>query len=371
MTDTPTSDADPLGALSKVKGTGWRTFVIPEVKMMYVQVNKNACTSLKWMIAEVAGEDLTQFGPSMEASTSGPDDIHDRRQWRRIPKLSQLDPALRAHIHPDNGWFVFGVTRDPRSRLFSAWQSKLLLDNPGYIGMRGQTWYPRHPATTESVIADFATFVDLFERDPSVGIRRDGHFRDQVEMLHLDLVDYTEIYDIRELDRLQTDLRSHLDGVGWTGKVVLPRFNDTPLRPNGQPFVDGIRERVEKIYAADFQRFGDRWDFAAIEKVPDWTPADLAQAEKVADHGRHLGFLLGETKKFRGAVEAQRRRADAEKLRADDLARKLRAATPVPPRARLRSRLRRAALALRRTVRRNRAGRPDPRRESTTRTERS
>ena len=35
-----------------------------------------------------------------------------------------------AAISPENGWFVFTVVRHPAARLFSAWQSKLLLREP-------------------------------------------------------------------------------------------------------------------------------------------------------------------------------------------------------------------------------------------------
>jgi hypothetical protein len=347
MTSPPSTDVDPLKALLQRKGARWRTVAVPSARVMYVQVNKNACTSLKWMLAGIAGEDLTAFRPSLAASASDHDDIHDRRQWKNAPMLNVLEPQLRAQIHPDNGWFVFAVIRDPRGRLFSAWQSKLLLENPGYTSFRSQPWYPRHPLSAETVVEDFAKFVELFEREPDYRIRGDGHFRDQVEMLHQDVVTYSEIYDIRELGRLLADLRAHLDGVGWTGELNLPRMNDTPLRPNAQPFVNGIRERVEKIYAADFERFGDRWDYAAIEAAPAWTSAELHEAEWRAAFGRRIGYLRNRALNLRAKVAAERERADAEKERADKLQQQLRERRARP----LRSGLRDFAGAARRRIR--------------------
>jgi Sulfotransferase family len=357
MTGSLSGDADPLQALLGRHGSMWRTYAVPDARVMFVQVHKNACTSLKWMLAGVAGEDANGFTPSLHASTGDADDIHNRTLWRKSPRLDRMDPELRAQIHPSNGWFVFAVTRDPRSRLFSAWQSKLLLENPGYTSSRTRPWYPRHPVTEQSVIEDFARFVDLLEQQPEHRIRRDPHFCDQIDLLHEDVVTYTEIYDVRELGRLQADLRSHLDQVGWTGDVVLRRLNDTPLRPNAQPFVDGIRERVEKIYAADFERFGDRWDFSAIEAVAPWTGADLQDVDLLAGFGRRIGYLRDQALHLRASVAKQRQRADAQQARADALERRLRELEPTAQgRGQVRSKPGPRAGRVRRLVRRMRPG---------------
>ena len=310
---------DPLQKLTARRGAMWQTFAVPAARVMFVQVHKNACTSLKWMMAGIAGEDLAGFKPSLQAATNEHDDIHDRRQWRKTPRLNELSPELRAQIHPENGWFVFAVVRDPRSRLFSAWESKLLLDNPGYTHYLSEPWYPRHPIDADSVVEDFARFVDLLESAPDHRVRRDPHFCDQVDLLHSDVVTYTQVYDIRELGRLRQELQAHLDSVGWAGELDLPRLNDTPLRVNARPFAGGVRERIEKIYAADFERFGDRWDFAHVEAAPEWTEAELREADLRASYGRRLGYLRSQAHSYRTRLEAERQRAAEEKARADKL----------------------------------------------------
>jgi len=308
-----------LEALIGRESAMWRTFALPEAKVLFVQVNKNACTSLKWMLAGIAGEDLEAFRPSLHAATSEQDDIHDRRQWRMVPRLDAMTAEQRAQIHPDNGWFVFAVTRDPRSRLFSAWQSKLLLENPGYTRYRNENWYPRHPLTAKTVVQDFAKLVRVFERWPNLRFRSDPHFCDQVKLLHLHAVTYTKIYDIAELSSLTSDLQRHLDSVGWTGTLHLPRLNDTPLHTNGQPFANGIAERIEKIYAKDFEMFGDRWDFGRIERQPEWTDEALHEAEWHAIYGRRIGYLRSEALEYRTKAAHQRERKKLAWARADRL----------------------------------------------------
>jgi len=312
---TPEARAAALATvLDGIPGSYARIYLAPAARVMFMSLNKNACTSLKWMMAGLAGEDLRSFRPRLMPFATHEESVHDRNLWKVSPRFKSLSPSEQAAIHPDNGWFVFAVVRDPRVRVFSAWQNKLLLENPGYTQWRSEAWYPRHPLSDESVVEDFERFVTFFERDPTHRLRAgDPHFRDQVEMLGLGTVPYTRIYEIHELRQLRADLEAHLNASGWSGELHLPRFNDTPLRPNAAPFANGVRERVERIYEADFAVFGDKWDFAEIEAVPAWTSEALAEAETRASFGRRIGDLRNLAIKHRTRAETQTKRvADLE-----------------------------------------------------------
>lgn len=332
-----------------------RTFVAPHQRIMFVALNKNACTSLKWMMAGIMGEDLGSFRPGLLPVTGDADAIQNRKAWKHAPMLYKFDPELRAQISPDNGWFVFAVVRDPRVRLFSAWQNKLLLENPGYTHYREQPWYPRHPLTEQSIVEDFDQFVTVLENNPDHRLRTvDAHFRDQAELLMPGLVDYTKVYEITELKSLVADLQAHLDNVGWQGEVHLPRANDTPLHVTGVPFANGVRERIEKVYAADFELFPDRWDFSKVEAAPPWTDAQLQEAELHAFYGHRIGDLRNTARRFRDEAQKQKQRADSERRRAD-AALGVRTATPAqPPADRARILARRVAARARRLAARYR-----------------
>lgn len=308
---------DLLVPMRAVPGAIHRAYVVPKWRVLFNSLNKNACTSLKWMIADLAGEDLDAFTPGLMPFTGQDEAVHNRRLWKASPRLSELDPRLRAEIHPDNGWFVFAVVRDPRTRMFSAWQNKLLIDNPALLPARDMDWYPRHPATADSVVEDFARFVDLIEREPGHGLRRDAHFRDQAELLIPHALDYTRIYDIGEIDALRADLTAHLDSLGWSGELYLPRSNSMPLRANARAFGNGVREQVERIYAADFAMFADRWDYAPIAAANAWSPADLAQVELLAGFGRRIGDLVAMAQEQRSQAREHRAEARRQSARAD------------------------------------------------------
>ena len=163
--------SDPLGRLRDIRGGMTRAFVAPEQRILYIALNKNACTSLKWMLADIMGEDTTRFDAGLLPVTHPRDVIHDRPTWSTASKLNRMSPQARAQIRPDNGWFVFAVVRDPRVRLFSAWQNKVLLQNPAFRRWHQEPWYPRHPLTPQTVVEDFEKFVTLLEEQPDHVLR--------------------------------------------------------------------------------------------------------------------------------------------------------------------------------------------------------
>ncbi len=257
---------------------------------MYVSVAKNACTALKWMMAHLGGEDAEHFELGLSPYTSRIDAIHDRKQWRKVARLGDLPERVLAELHPDNGWLVFGVVRDPRSRCFSAWQNKLLLRSPHYTRWRSEPWYPRFPQEPEAIREDFARFVDVLVDNPDHPLHVDTHFRTQTRLLRRDTVTYSHIYDISEIGRLKADVTAHLQDLGWSGELFLPRSNETPLRATSAVFADGVREKLEAVYASDFKRFGERWDFADITDE-EWTPGALEDARRLAGDWRRMAEL--------------------------------------------------------------------------------
>ncbi len=301
---------DTADRLAKV-GADPRVYVVPEARLVFVALNKNACTSLKWMTAAIAGEDLTGFKAGLRTYTTDHEAVHNRSLWRRALTMNRVDPQVRATIDPAQGWFIFGVVRDPRGRLFSAWQNKLLLENAGYTQWRDQPWYPRTSFDAEAVRASFAGFVDALDGDPRHPLlMKDNHFKSQTRLLLLNKIRYSRIYDITEMGTLRSELQAHLASVGMSSGLLLPQANDTPLRTNAAVFADGVREKIERIYADDFTRFGDRWDFAAITAAAPWTEAALAEAELRATLGRRISELRDRASALRDEVAAERARAD-------------------------------------------------------------
>lgn len=278
-----------------------RLFVLPQWKLAYVSVPKNACTSVKWLMAELAGEDLDRirrggigFNPTRAAQ------VHDRRSWRELPAVADLDPEVRTQVDPGHGWFVFGVLRDPRLRLFSAWQDKYLLRSPGYWEHWDDPAQPPVPTTAADIVDAFARFVRDVSSAPGHPALDDGHFLSQVHALDLDVVRYSRLYDMSELGQMTADLDSHLAERGHPGGLTLGRSNRSPFEPVAELFGGGVRELIEELYRDDFERFGDRWDFAPIEvRATTWTPDAFAHAQTVVAMNERISDVVRTARRMR------------------------------------------------------------------------
>lgn len=270
-----------------------RLFAIPERRLLFVSVPKNACTALKWMMADIVGEEFRDPRIALGPFVNRSDIVHARVRWQRLPQFGKLPKRVRAEISPDNGWFIFGVVRDPRVRLFSAWQNKLLMRNPRYTEYHEEKWYPGWPGDAQAMIEDFARFTEALSADAQHPLLlKDAHFQAQTDLLMLDRVPYSRIYDVSEVAQLCKDVQAHLEQSGWEGELALRRLNDTPLRATAAAFQGGVRELIEeKIYPGDFAEFGDRWDFGKVENAPEWTESALAEVSMYAESGERIGEL--------------------------------------------------------------------------------
>src|SRR3712207_601363 len=200
------------------------SFVMPRWRAVYVSVNKAACTSMKWLLAGLQGGRPEQFHVSLSREGGRAMTIHKRALWERTPALGSLPEPELAAISPDQGWFVFAVVRHPTARVWSTWQSKLLLREPWWAEQFGdEPWFPRIPTSTEEIREDFTRFVEAIAAAPDHRIMANRHLVPQTRMLAPDRMPYSRIYKTNEMSQLLEDFERHLRGQGWEGTLKLPR----------------------------------------------------------------------------------------------------------------------------------------------------
>ena len=223
---------------------------------MYVSVNKAACTSLKWLVADLQNEKPERFAKSVSRELTRTMTVHRRNLWKKTPMAKQLSDEKLATINPED-WFIFAVVRHPTARLFSAWQSKLLLREPKYAERYGAApWFPRVPHSTEDVVEDFGRFAAAISADPKRGVMRDRHFMPQWVEAAPDRMPYSEVYDTAEIPALLERLAAHLRANGYEGELRLRRTNESPLAPIAALFTPEVRGALERLYGDDYRHLG-------------------------------------------------------------------------------------------------------------------
>ncbi|MHB1768344.1 MAG: sulfotransferase family 2 domain-containing protein, partial [Phycisphaerae bacterium] len=95
----------------------------------YVSTPKVACTSLKWWFAELDAPEFFTYDILRSYETDPNLTIHDSFH-RACPKITGLDAVDLKKILLSRDFFRFALVRNPFTRIFSAWQSKILLREP-------------------------------------------------------------------------------------------------------------------------------------------------------------------------------------------------------------------------------------------------
>jgi Sulfotransferase family len=227
-----------------------RTIVLPELKVMYVPVPKAGCTSLLWLMARLGGRDESDFVRSRRPSVSPDMLVHDPGMW---------DPALRLSQHPDEAaeamwtgddWFRYTVVREPASRIWSAWQSKLLLREPGFVRRFASAgWIPDVPSSAGQIRDAFAPFL----RSVAAGgpdAPADVHWASQAGLLGS--LPLTHVGRVSEMSRTLDLLRAHIGA----DLPDLPAANPSPFRFVPALLDDADRKAMNELTAPDRERFG-------------------------------------------------------------------------------------------------------------------
>jgi len=226
-------------------------------KIVYVPVPKAACTSMLWTLADVQQETADPLDIGSAAAVTRSLLVHEPAFWRRTALLHSLRAADWSRICGDDEWLIFTLTRDPVSRLWSAWQSKLLMREPRFVGTFGdRTWFPRVPRSPRDVVEDFRRFVEALDDDEAL-LRADRHWQPQVELLALDRVDFTHVGTTSAYSRTLDVVEQHLAGQGWRRPLASRRENATLIGLDALGAVDeDVRRAIESIYADDMRALG-------------------------------------------------------------------------------------------------------------------
>jgi hypothetical protein len=232
------------------------SFVLDPGAVVYVETPKVACTSLKRFVAAVAGQRFEDSPSETNRAETNPNVLVHDRSLVPAPALTDLAEPDLGRILGDDGWLRFCVVRNPFGRVYSAWESKVLVGDPAMLDRFG-------PPGEDDVVVDgqldvrgsFGRFVhQLAHRSADWFV--DLHLRPQRRVVHLDAIPYTRIVRLEELDAFVPELRAHLRAHGATDPGDPPRANEG-LGVSWRDAYDAASvEVVAGLYAEDLAAFG-------------------------------------------------------------------------------------------------------------------
>ena len=279
ISDWPPGDEEKIFNYLK-----WGSYRSERYKLFYVSTPKVACTSLKWWFASLEGcaKALSTITDSAE---SNPDQVvHELHKV--APHLTGLSSKALSEALTSDAYFRFAVVRNPYKRIFSAWQSKLLLQEPQQIGPYLQRDFFHQPLRNADDIAlAFEGFLEHLasQEAPSYW---DQHWTPQAVLLRPDLINYTKLVKIEESAQLSKALSERL------GEYVPDPFAERRANESLIPYLpEFVTERsaslIRTLYAEDFNVFGYDTQLPPSKEIFSEQELELALRAIKLIRGRH------------------------------------------------------------------------------------
>jgi hypothetical protein len=294
-----------------------RTVVLPELRVLFVPVPKAGCTSVLWLLAELAGVPLGRFAQSALPEVSPALTVHDMSLWGEGHRLADYEGDERERVLSEPGWLRFSLVRDPGRRLWSAWQSKLLLREPRFLeAFGGEPWFPRVPREPRHLLEDFRRFVGALPG----GTAEDVHWGVQHELVGR--LPLTHVGRVERLDETLALLRAHLPADRWPAGV--PRENRTRVPMPADAYDEAARTVLRTRHAADFDAYGYDGAAPGDDLLPGEWELRVAPLLPVLRDAIEQNVRIGQLHRV-----ARRVRGAEEKLEAASVRQVGRAASPV------------------------------------------
>lgn len=268
-------------------------FVSDAHKLIYIATPKAACTTLKWWFAALLGLTQQIIADARSRETHPDLVIHDLFPLVG-PDATMLSPEETARRLEAGDYFRFAVVRNPYTRVFSAWQSKLLVGEPLQIGPYRDYAFLNQSITTEDDVAKaFEGFLEhLMNREaPNFW---DPHWTPQVALLYPEHIHYTQLVQVENTTRLSEALAKYL-GPSVPDPFASKRANESLI-----PFSPAFLTRrsanlIQSLYAEDFAAFN--YGVAPPKPRRHIEPGEVRAALKAMGLIRGRNQRLDETRK--------------------------------------------------------------------------
>lgn len=275
------------------------SFVDPKRKLIFVENPKCACTSAKAFLLDLEGIKSIPFTLGLETGAKPVLQIHHRPNipLPSIVTLSRTQPGWDDTLQD---WFVFAFVRHPVERLFSAWRDKVFLVEPGfekYHALLGK----------DQKYVEFAEFAEFVLHSENLDTC-DRHWRRQTAVLASVAVLPFRYFDVREINRMESEITTHLRAVDPTfrGVVRLPRLNESYPLPFREFISRDLARRIENAYQSDMNAYGFQ-PVVGLGDKPVCTAGSLFNGwmSEIYERNRMISLQVSKHREFVQGVVAQ------------------------------------------------------------------
>lgn len=263
----------------------YASFVSKSHNYAYIATPKAACTYFKTLIAKIEGYSLQNTEDYTIKETRPSQFIHWRKEIS-IPTLHDVVHSL--DVTSEHDCFLFAVVRNPYSRLFSAWASKIAEREPNIFDRyQGKAGFPTlMPRSERDIPVYFEAFLTyLYEHEyPNFG---DDHWNIQARLLRPDQLRYSFIGKMEEMSEAVRRFQHHLLQFNILAPII-PPINDSLIKYNQDYITDRSRDLIKLMYQEDFETFGYSME---MPKVNEKSYINFDYLSGICDRNARIGYL--------------------------------------------------------------------------------
>lgn len=232
----------------------FNSYVSDDFNLIYVSTPKVGCTSMKWWFAELVGV-ADKIGHSADSVETDPELIIHDCFAKIAPDITHKRAEIITGLIDSGKYFTFALVRNPFKRIFSAWQSKLLLREPYQSNAyQDKDFFNLPVESKEQVSIAFEAFLEFVDQHEAPDFK-DVHWTPQFNLLRPDKIKYSYLGKIEEVDLLDAALRERI-GNEYSSPFRGKRANESLLPFSDQFISPRACELIRKLYKKDFIEFG-------------------------------------------------------------------------------------------------------------------
>jgi hypothetical protein len=273
-------------------------YVLESIGLIYMDTPKTAGTSIKTKLAQLeSGYVAPKDSLSLESITEM--FIHDSavNPLRTIAAFTEQDQSDMLFT---TLWKRVCVVRNPYNRLFSAWFSKVLLRQPGFIEVLQGYDMPERISGISEVYSLFESFVAHLREH---GCASDPHWDLQTKLLFHDDIAWDKVF---RYESLEDELTANSALFG-SANMELGKLNVSGFSPDWDLISEKTKEMIVEIYEPDF----DVYDY---RKIPpprrDNNNTLVEYINAVAGRNDRIDMLLSSRKKLQLEIERLHQECD-------------------------------------------------------------
>ena len=255
----------------------------------YVSTPKVACTSLKWWFAELDAPEFFNYDSLRSYETDPRLTIHDSF-YKACPNVTGLDPVDLKKIVLSPDFFRFALVRNPYTRIFSAWQSKILLREPLQADpFINADFYRQEIQSVDDIAHNIQSFLEYLHATQWPDII-DPHWTPQSHVLRIGKVRYSQIAKMEDPESLWKNLADRIGPAAFRNPAQ-QKYNESLLPYSPLFFSARSIELLRKLYAVDFMAFDYPFGLPAENVSLERGHIDTALKAAQMIRGRNQRFM--------------------------------------------------------------------------------